>query len=454
MEVKKFVVIWVFIILMVPSLYSEDFNGDLSKLPSKKDVIGFLDSLKNKLENDFFLKENVTRDLFIITGEINGSWLEDAMIKFYELNGIKYEKSKIEDFLKGINMPLNIQEAIAFLLYTYINISNNKNDIESIFFILYAIRKVSYIMQNYEMNKTIFGPYKKIVFGGDGNDFYNKNYTFIVEFGGNDSYNENNFVFDLKGNDIYNEMIANDSTYITIDENGNDKYKNACYSNNGSYFLIDLKGNDNYNGRICSSYKNGFSFLLDIKGNDNYKGGNYTQCFSSYGTSILIDFEGNDAYNANKYSQSSTIGGYSFFIDFRGDDIFIAKERSQAFASGGSIGGLKGFSMLINFAGSDYYSSGNYSQGYSYNFGFATLIDFLGDDIYNANKFSQASSNLMGISALIDSDGKNKFHHGVFSQGYMFGGISFFMDNFEMKGNEKILEMLNKLNFDFSQFFG
>lgn len=440
---------------LIPTLHSGNVKDiPLEKLPSKEDITGFLNSLEKKIsEGNLFMRGNVTKDLIILTGNINETWLKDAIIKFYEENGIEWNESSVNNFIENLGMPENVKEAIALILYSYTNFIES-NDLDSFLSLLNAIKTSSLILQKYKMNETKVDSYKKIIFGSSGNDFYNNSHIFMIDFGGNDTYNEmnNSFVLDIKGNDRYTGIKAINGSNFLIDENGSDEYDNVCYSYNGFSSLIDLSGDDFYNGEICSSYENGTSLLVDMKGNDSYKGKNFTQCFSSNGKSILIDFEGNDFYSADEYSQASSVNGISVLLDFSGDDKFFADKNSQAFATGGMIG-KQAISLLVNFAGNDYYGAGDYSQGYAGNMGFAALIDFIGNDVYNAHKFSQASATVMGMAGLIDTDGVNKFSHGLFSQGYMLTGISFFMNNFEIKGNDKILEMLNKLNLDPFQFF-
>jgi len=453
--VKKILFIaLVTLMLLAPPLHSKDVNISIEKLPSKRDIAGFLNSLERKIsEENLFMKGNVTRDLIISTGNINENWLKDAIIKFYEENNIKWNETSVNNFIENLGMPENVKEAIALILYSYTNFIEN-NNLDSFLSLLNAIRTALPILQKYKMNETKMDNYEKIIFGSSMDDFYNCSRIFMIDFGGNDTYNEmnNSFILDIKGNDEYTDIKAVNGSNFLIDENGSDEYNNACYSYNGFSSLIDLGGDDFYNREICSSYENGTSFLLDMEGNDSYKGKNFTQCFSSNGKSILIDFEGDDFYSADEYSQASSIDGISILLDFSGDDKFFANKNSQAFASGGMIG-KQTISLLINFAGDDYYGAGDYSQGYAGNMGFAALIDFIGNDVYNANKFSQASATVMGMAGLIDTDGVNKFSHGLFSQGYMLTGISFFMNNFEIKGNDKILEMINKLNLNPFQFF-
>jgi len=450
--VKKIVIIAIVAILLTPSIGSQHIESNLNKLPSKDDVIGFLNALEEKSNKLFNAKGEIEKDLIIENGLINGSWFEDALTKFYEAEGIKYNESRVNEFIVNASLPADVQQSIAFLLYTYLNVSHNKKRADNIFSIFYTIRETKYYLEHYTRNGTIIGPYGKIAIGGNSDDSYN-NFSFVVDFGGNDAYHGGKFIVDVSGEDTYKAGVAENKTCIFIDFSGKDKYTDACYSYNGSFYLIDMDGNDIYNGIICSSFSNGFSFLFDFRGDDQYKGKDYTQCYSSDGTSALIDFNGDDAYYAANFSQAASSGGFSLLADFFGDDIFIGNSHSQAYATGGSIEGVKGVAILANFAGNDYYKCGNYSQGYSSMMGFSILLDFLGSDIYDANRFSQASSNALGMAALIDNDGKNAFKHGPFCQGYMLGSVSLFMNNFEIRGNEKILEMINRLNFDFGNLF-
>jgi len=450
MKVKKFMVILIILILSIPSYQSREDMND-AKIPSKEDVIGFLNAINNRSKNFFYERGNLMQDLAILSSLPDG-WLEDALLQFYEINGIKANKSTVSQFIENISLPKEIQQSMALLLYAYVNASNNRNKVEATILLIYVIKETMYYLTHYKLNESICGPYGKIIIGGNGNDSYD-GYLFVIDFGGNDTYSSIPFIFDSHGNDKYRNMNATNITYVTVDIEGEDEYTDA-FSVNASYYLFDFKGNDKYMDKICSSYEDGFFFLLDYEGNDVYEGKNETQCFSYDSISVMVDLKGDDKYQAGDYSQASSRGGISLLADFFGNDIFIAGNRSQAYAVEGSISQVKGVSMLVNFGGDDTYVAEDFSQSYSNNMGFSLLLDLLGDDFYSAKTFSQASSNAMGLSGLIDSDGKNKFKHGLFCQGYMLASVSLFMDNFEMKGNEKILERIEELNSGISNFFG
>lgn len=442
------------LILLIP------FNNgiDIERIPSKKDVNDFLDSLECKINKDFFFQDcNILQELLMRMDKIeyleNNGWLQGAMAEFYNEMGIEYNQEDIEDFVNKLIFPNDVKNSIALILFSYSQaIKNSKEEqIEGAIFTIDAIRKSLGILMNYKLEENIEGPYGLIMFGGRESSCF-IGYKFIIDFGGDEIYlkNSNSFILDLKGNDEYKNQSSIDGVNIVFDADGKDCYNNFPYSCNGTSLLFDIDGSDVYNGSVVVSKENGLSLLFDLEGNDVYIGKNYTQCYSNNGISLLIDFRGNDYYNASSYSQSSTLAGFSALIDFEGDDIFFALDYSQAYATGLY---KKGVAAFLNFEGNDFYKAGDYSQGYGENFGVAFIFDFMGEDVYSAVKFSQASASLLGVAALLDADGRNRFSSKLFSQGYMLGGIAFFMNNFEIRGNEDVLKFINYLDFDLSQFF-
>ncbi len=459
---KKILVIVLAFILFIPSNNSK-MGGEIPKsLPSKEDIFGFLYSLERRIKSEkFFKEENIIEDLVTMTGKVeyimdNGTlWLEEAIKSFYVVNGIEYNESKIEKFVNELDIEDEGKIAIAYILFSYskaVEAKSLEEKMEGILATINAVRKTSSLLKALQVNEPMEDAYKKIIIGGNERNIY-KNYTFIIDFGGDDAYKKGNssFILDFDGNDVYENRNSPDSVTMIFDINGNDKYYDCPSTSNSFSLLFDLTGNDIYEGATCSSYDNGTSLLIDMEGDDVYKGESHAQSFSSYATSLLIDVSGDDRYSAYSYSQASTIGGISILADFYGDDIFIAKDKSQAFASGTL---KKGAALLINFKGNDFYKAENYSQSYGEGAAFSMLLDFIGRDIYKAGYYAQASASWMGFAAFMDADQENEFSHGLFSQGYkMFGGLSFFMNGFEVRGNEEMMMILELLQSNFRKFF-
>ncbi len=444
---KKVLIMIAIIILFIPLNQSNKniIVDEVFNLPSKEDIMGFLNSLHNKIKIPKFYEEsNLIEDIVVITGNpeyIVKSPLEDAIEEYYEEIGIEYDEELVNDFVESLNLSTEIKNAIAIILFSYINFLNSENfndKIDNLLLLFNNVRKASYYLKDYEIKEDIYDPYGRMMLGGYCDS--ESNVSFIIDFGGNDSYRNNSFILDLKGEDKYTNENA-----IIFDLEGDDEYNDSpCYES--ITFFFDLEGNDKYNGEIASSYDGGVSILIDIEGNDVYKGENYTQAYSYNAISVLIDVEGDDFYYAKSYSQCCSFAGISLLVDFYGNDVFIANNSCQSFAN------EKSLSLFANLEGDDFYKACSYSQGFGKNFGVAVLFDFTGNDSYKAMQYSQSSS-FGGLAAFLDAEGKNKIKGGLFSKGFKFGGISIFMNNFEIEGNEEIFEILNELNINLRDFF-
>jgi len=447
----------IILILLIPSNQSE--KASVPNIPSRDDIIGFLFALEKRVKNlQFVTKSNVGEELIEKTGNMdyifNDTSLKDAIVAFYDTINVSYNESSVEDFISSLNFSKEISDAIALIMFSYVDVLNAKSggeQIDALLITFSSIRKASYVLLNYSLNESKIDPYGKICFGSIKNNVFDKNLSFIIDFGGNDKYmaRNNSFILDLKGNDRYENQSAIYGINILYDLYGNDAYFDASYSYGGINSYFDLEGDDRYYGDTAVSYNDGMSFLIDIKGNDVYKGIAYTQAFSKKGFSLLFDFMGEDVYNASSFSQASSIEGIAILLDAFGNDVFKAKDYSQAFADGMSG---RSISLFLNLQGDDLYMAGNYSQGYAEDLAISVFLDVLGADNYKANKFSQASA-ILGLASLIDVDGIGKFTGGFASQGYKMGGISFFMQDVEPRGNENIIQLFDYLDFYFRELF-
>lgn len=450
---KKIAIMLIMALLLLPVNKSRDVDIQPKNIPEKEDLAGFMISFQKKIDGlKFFQNANILQEIVFKTGKMEYAFnesipLEDALRNFYIAKGIEYENGDIDNFINKCNFSYETENAIALLLFSYTDILKSYKFMEKIDSILYffgVVRKTAGILNKCRVEKSIEDEYGEIIFGGVENNEFDKHYSFIIDFGGNDFYDKrnNSFILELRGNDKYERQASFNGENIVFDLNGNDTYNNFPFSENGFNILFDLEGNDIYKGKVVTSYESGVSVLLDVEGNDFYSGENYTQCYTNDGISVLCDFKGDDIYSAFSYSQACSEGGIAFVIDFYGDDSFFAKDHSQSFSSGFA---KKSVAMLINFEGDDYYSGEDFSQGYGEKLGFAVLFDFLGRDVYNARQFSQASS-VLGIAALIDSDGNNEFISSLFSKGYKMLGSSFFLNNFDFEDSYEIIEIIDSLN--------
>ncbi|HDN50258.1 MAG TPA: hypothetical protein ENG06_00615 [Thermoplasmatales archaeon] len=454
---KKFMVIALTVLLLLPLNHSEKAGDSSPVLPSKEDVIGFLFSLQKRIDGmHFFQDANVVQELVIATGNVayaggGADPLRDSMEMLYEARHMAYNESALDDFVASLNFTDEESMAIALLMFSYASALTGKSraqQLEGVYSLFSFVRKTAPVLMNASVNETATDPYGIIIFGGPGNGVYNGNHTFIIDFGGDDVYMErsNSFVLDISGNDTYRNQTGISGITPVFDLSGSDTYHDFPSSAAGTTTLLDLTGNDSYLGRVGTSYELGITAMIDMEGNDLYAGGDYTQCYAQGGTSILLDVQGDDIYNASTHSQGCSVGGFALLIDCYGDDSFIAGDCSQAYAKGFP---KRGMAVLVNGAGDDFYQAGDFSQGYGEQSGIAVLFDFMGEDSYTARHFSQASSSLLGMAALIDSDGGNTFDASSFSQGYQKLGLqALFLNQFDFQETYEILDFLDTLNVD------
>lgn len=249
-------------------------------------------------------------------------------------------------------------------------------------------------LRNWQIEKNT--PYGKFAFGGFGDNFYEGEYAYICDLGGDDQYS-----------------LAQVS---------------------GSQILIDYSGNDIYIGRddyCLASGRFGISALIDYEGDDLYKAGNFSIASGLFGIGLLIDSSGNDTYLGDTHTQGAATFGIGILQDRNGNDNYNCALFGQAFA------GVQGYSALADISGNDnYFAGGKYkdflryddhylslSQGFSFGFrprmsgGIAFLIDSSGHDIYTSDIFGQGASYWYGLGALYDLSGNDKYFSFQYAQG-------------------------------------
>lgn len=235
--------------------------------------------------------------------------------------------------------------------------------------------------------------------GGPGNDYYNGEYKFILDLGGDDiydlSYGESNkggtIIIDLSGNDIYRSK-----TDFTIGS--------GCMSVG---ILIDFEGDDHYDARsfgLGSGYF-GFGILYDVSGNDRYDGDTHTQGAATFGLGLLIDEGGRDIYNAALYSQ-----GFGFV---QGIGLIYDRDGADSYYAGGK------YKDVLRYE--DHYLS--LSQGFGYGLrptlsgGIGAIIDLSGNDTYHADIFAQASAYWYAVGLIYDGSGNDSYYCFQYGQG-------------------------------------
>lgn len=262
--------------------------------------------------------------------------------------------------------------------------------------------------------------------GGPDNDYYNGDYKFILDFGGDD-------VYDLS----YDEN--NPHGVIIIDLGGDDSYRSQSDFTLGSGclsvgILIDLAGNDRYDAgsfSIGSGYF-GLGILYDASGDDRYNGDTHVEGAGTFGIGLLVDEEGRDVYDAALFAQGfGFVEGYGLIHDAKGSDSYYAGGKykdilryddhylslSQGFGYGirpfasGGIGGI------IDSEGNDSYYSDIFGQGSSYWWSLGFICDQSGNDNYQSFQYAQGSAAHMSLGILIDDKGQDVYFSKGVSQG-------------------------------------
>jgi len=247
----------------------------------------------------------------------------------------------------------------------------------------------------------------------------------------------------------------NSNAFILIDFGGNDVYNNKIANSNITKpisIYLDFAGNDIYRSDtdfdICSAIF-GVSILIDYEGTDFFSGKNNSVCANYFGVSILEDLDGNDIYETARYGLAAATLGISILLDKNGNDIYRGPAYTQAF------GAARGAGILIDLSGADNYLSGadivdsirynahyiTMSQGFGFGFrpyipgGIGLLIDKSGNDVYKSDIFGQASSYWYAVGAIVDYTGDDKYISHRYAQG---AGVHFAIGClFDLSGDDE-----------------
>ncbi len=262
--------------------------------------------------------------------------------------------------------------------------------------------------------------------GGAGNDYYDGDYRFILDLGGDDVYHLS-----------YNP--ARPHGVIIIDLSGDDFYQaetdfalgSGCFSTG---MLLDFDGDDRYDAKsfgLGSGYF-GFGILYDAAGDDRYDGDTHIQGAGTFGLGLLIDEGGRDIYNGAVYCQGfGFIEGIGVIYDLDGSDSYYAGGKykdilryedhylslSQGFGYGLRPWMSGGIGAIIDLKGNDSYYSDIFGQGASYWWALGILYDSSGNDNYQSFQYAQGSATHMTLGILIDEQGSDVY----FGKGLMHG---------------------------------
>jgi hypothetical protein len=267
----------------------------------------------------------------------------------------------------------------------------------------------------------------KIAIGGTGDNVYTGDFDFIIDFGGNDTYNmenedimDGNFscIIDLEGDDHYNSekgfALAGGvfSSSFIFDKQGDDVYKS---------------GNVSLGSAIC-----GFGLLYDESGNDIYYANSFSIGAAAFGVGLLVDKAGNDIYSANTYSQGfGMTEGAGAIVDNSGNDSYLINSLSldmgryedhfvsmcQGYGLGLRPYYAGGVGLIIEGSGNDIYTTDIFGQGGAYWYGLGGIIDKSGHDKYNSYQYGQGAGIHLAVGILKDYDGWDFYSSNGVSQG-------------------------------------
>ncbi len=261
------------------------------------------------------------------------------------------------------------------------------------------------------------------------------------------------------------DTVTVETALWILDVGGNDRYRGGAGTRPGTpvSVLLDLSGDDRYEAtrpRVFGAGLLGVGLLWDHEGNDFYRAGNEGQGYGLLGYGILYDRQGNDRYQAREAAQGTGFwgigmlvdlsgedtyrilgngqgdgeyGGIGLLLDLAGDDTYYAEPWSSVYNRGdyhseyrvnasnaqGFGGGRRGdgsdghswaggLGFLLDAAGNDRYTSGNWSLGTGYWFGMGVLLDLAGDDVYRSCYFTQGAGAHFAIGAFFDEDGNDR----------------------------------------------
>ncbi len=460
MKRMKRIALVIILLLLSPYLShsSQEIQpGDVTdSLPSPENISLFLLSLPHKLERRSFPQVNLTMELVLKTGNIDfvygkkTAWLKDALLEFYEVEGIHIDDASREQLFSEIDtLPYELREALALLIYTFNDVtilcrdatqSLKEDDITFLEGHNEPVSTLTDILRDVIMEKigSLFLPNLNLFSDDTSNEL-----TPIVEKIDMKKMVEGSIsLFDAlqkavpvlkKYDNIPSEKLLEDpagliyiggtmpasynGNYSLIVDLGGDDIYYAQPREQAVSLLIDMNGDDQYIGKKAHAFL-GVDMLYDEEGNDVYTASNFSLAYARAGISLLMDNSGDDIYNSKFYSQGSAYAkGIGALVDIGGNDMYTASNFSQAYANG------FGCACLLDTAGNDFYTSHSHSQGSSTGGGISFLLDFLGNDKYVSKQNSQGSGeglmeNKMSIGSLIDLAGNDNYVSRKEAQGF------------------------------------
>jgi hypothetical protein len=242
--------------------------------------------------------------------------------------------------------------------------------------------------------------------------------------------------------------VEGSDALLIVDLGGNDTYFGGVAASTPDRclgLLLDLAGNDEYaaSGPAQGAGLCGVGVLIDAAGNDHYRAQRYGQGVGQFGLGLLADLGGEDRYSVKYSGQGCGYFGVGLLFDVAGDDEY------RIYADGQGLGGVAGVGVLADRTGNDKYVAerkhsvtgrpsyhspgidvgvsnvqgcglgrrGDGSDGHSWAGGLGALLDGAGDDFYSAGNWSMGSGYWFGIGVLHDREGDDEYHGVAYSQG-------------------------------------
>lgn len=244
------------------------------------------------------------------------------------------------------------------------------------------------------------------------------------------------------------DVVSGDDALLVVDLGGDDVYQGGVAASSATRpigLLLDLAGNDQYlaDGPAQGAGLCGIGVLIDERGDDTYAGQRYAQGVGQFGLGLCADLDGDDAY-CNRFSgQGCGYFGVGLLLDVAGDDEY------RTYGDGQGLGGVGGVGVLADRTGNDRYLAerkcsvtgrpsyhspgidvavsnvqgcgmgrrGDGADGHCWAGGLGVLLDGAGNDFYSAGNWCMGTGYWFGIGILHDRGGNDEYHGAVYTQG-------------------------------------
>jgi hypothetical protein len=245
-----------------------------------------------------------------------------------------------------------------------------------------------------------------------------------------------------------NDHVDGTDALLSVDLGGDDVYTGGVAASNANRsigLLLEMGGNDTYTSDVPAQGAGlcGIGLLLDAAGDDTYTAKRYAQGVGQLGLGLLVDLAGDDTYFTAFSGQGCGYFGVGLLFDLAGDDQY------KIYGDGQALGGVNGVGVLADRTGDDRYVAvreqsitgrpsyhspnldvcvsnvqgcgmgrrGDGSDGHSWAGGLGALLDGAGADDYSAGNWSMGTGYWFGIGLLHDRGGDDEYHGVCYSQG-------------------------------------